>query len=86
MKTQRRATGHVTADNRGIALFATLIVVTLIAAMAAAAVSAAMSTTRAANADYLANRAFYAAEAGAEHALAQVELALADGFLCTSPS
>ena len=45
-------------------------VVVLIGAMVAAAVSAAMSTTRTVTADYLSTRAFYAAEAGAEHALA----------------
>jgi hypothetical protein len=56
-------------------------VVVLIGAMVAAAVSAAISTTRTVTADYLGTRAFYAAEAGVEHALAQVELALQDGFL-----
>lgn len=60
---------------------ATLLVVVLIAVVVAAAVNAAMSVTRSTNADYFGTRAFYAAEAGAEHALAQVELALQDGFL-----
>jgi hypothetical protein len=68
-------------DRRGIALSVTLMVVVLIGAIVAAALTAAMSTTRTVNADYFGSRAFYAAEAGAEHALAQVELALQDGFL-----
>jgi len=72
---------QLSADRRGIALVTTLLVVTLIAAIVAAAVTAAMSYTRTTTADYGSTRAFYAAEAGAEHALAQVELALQDGFL-----
>jgi type II secretory pathway pseudopilin PulG len=66
---------------RGFALVVTLLVVVLMAVLVTAAVNAAMSLTREATADYLGTRAFYAAEAGAEHALAQVELALQDGFL-----
>jgi hypothetical protein len=77
----RRRAGARIAGEGGIALVATLLVVVLIAAVVAAAVNAAMSVTRSANADYYSTRAFYAAEAGAEHALAQVELALQDGFL-----
>ncbi|HSG80751.1 MAG TPA: hypothetical protein VLC48_00765 [Gemmatimonadota bacterium] len=68
-------------DRSGLALFATLLVMVLIAAMAAAALAGGLSSVRTSNADYLGMRAFYAAEAGAEHALAQVELALQDGFL-----
>ncbi len=69
------------ASEKGLALIATLMVVVLIGVIVAAAVSTAMSVTRTTTADYHATRAFYAAEAGVEHALAQVELALQDGFL-----
>jgi hypothetical protein len=77
MRTSDRRSG----SESGIALLATLLVVVLIAAVVAAAVNAAMTVTRSTNAEYYGTRAFYAAEAGAEHALAQVELALRDGFL-----
>ena len=64
---------------RGLALLATLMVVVLIAVIIAAAVTASLSVTRSANADYRSARAFYAAEAGAEAILSQVEVALQDG-------
>jgi len=71
-------------ERSGIALIATLLVVVLIAAMVAAAVTGVMSVTRTVAADYQGTRAFYAAEAGAEHALSQIELALQDGVLTES--
>ena len=68
-------------DERGLALIATLLVVVLIAGIIAAGLRTAMSVTRSSNADYRGARAFYAAEAGAEAALAQIEAALLDGRL-----
>lgn len=77
----RTGAGFTLGSERGLALIATLLVVVLIAVIVTAAVSAALSVTRDANAQYRSTRTFYAAEAGAEYALAQVELALTDGFL-----
>lgn len=74
-------TRSLCSDRHGLALVATLLVVVLIAVVIAAAISTAMTTTRSVTADHESMRAFYAAEAGAEHALTQVELALQDGFL-----
>ncbi|MGD2153951.1 MAG: hypothetical protein PVG79_11845, partial [Gemmatimonadales bacterium] len=68
-------------DQRGLALVLTLLVVVLIAAIVAAAVTAAANYTRTTTADYRDTRTFYAAEAGAEAALSQVELALRDAML-----
>jgi hypothetical protein len=66
---------------QGFTLVATLMVVVLFAALATAAAIGAMSAVRTASADYYGTRAFYAAEAGAEKALADIEMALDDGVL-----
>ncbi|HSG81540.1 MAG TPA: hypothetical protein VLC48_04780, partial [Gemmatimonadota bacterium] len=63
----------------GLALVATLMVVVLIAAIVTAAITGGLSNFRAVDTDYRSTRAFYAAEAGAEAALSQIEAALHDG-------
>ncbi len=73
-----------TRNERGLALVATLMIMVMVSIVLVSAVSKAMTVSRTTLADYHASRAFYAAEAGAEHALAQVELALQDGFLAES--
>jgi hypothetical protein len=74
-KPSRRRSSHANGE-RGIALLTTLLVIVLAAVVIAAAVEAAMSVTRTASADYFSTRVFYAAEAGAEAALSQIETAL----------
>jgi hypothetical protein len=62
-------------------MVATLMVMTLVAIIISVAVSGSMTVTRTVSADYQATRAFYAAEAGAEAALAQIEDAVQDGII-----
>jgi hypothetical protein len=71
-----RRRGWRAGGEGGIALFTTLLVIVLAAVVIAAAVEASMSVTRTAAADYFGTRVFYAAEAGAEAALSQIETAL----------
>jgi hypothetical protein len=66
---------------RGLALVATLLVLAVMGIVVAAAVRAALTSVRASSLEYNEARAFYAAEAGGEGALSQLELALQDGFL-----
>ncbi len=68
-------------DERGLALITTLLVMVLAASIMAAAINTAISAIRSANAHYLNARTFYAAEAGVEAALSQLEVALRDGLL-----
>jgi hypothetical protein len=65
----------------GMALMAALMVIVLMAIIITAAVTAGLSTFRSVEGDYRGTRAFYAAEAGAEGALSQIENALRDGVL-----
>ena len=69
------------ADRRGLALVATLLILALIGVLVAAASRATLSAVRTSGLDYHEARVFYAAEAGAEAALAHLELALHDGYL-----
>jgi hypothetical protein len=71
-------------DRRGLALVATLLVLTVMAVLVAAAVKASMTTVRTSGMEYHEARVFYAAEAGAEAALSQLKLALQDGYLSDS--
>ncbi len=68
-------------NRSGLALVATLLVLTVMAVLVAAAVKASMTAVRTAGIEYNEARVFYAAEAGAEAALSQLKLALQDGFL-----
>jgi hypothetical protein len=69
------------AGRSGLALVTTIIVLAVIGLIVAAMATAAMSSIRAAAMEYHEGRAFFAAEAGGEAALAQLKLALQDGFL-----
>ncbi|MGD2217941.1 MAG: hypothetical protein PVJ64_14380 [Gemmatimonadales bacterium] len=69
------------AGRAGLALVTTIIVLAVIGMIVAAMATAAMSSARAAAMEYHEGRAFFAAEAGGEAALAQLKLALQDGFL-----
>ncbi len=73
--------GSRVEDRNGLALLATLLVMALVAVLTTVALSGAMSSVRASASDYQDMRAFYAAEAGGEGTLAQLKLALADGYL-----
>jgi hypothetical protein len=68
-------------NRRGFALEATLILMVLMAALAAAAVMGAAMVTRSSGVDYRATRVNYAAEAGADAVMAQLENAMVDGII-----
>ncbi len=78
MQPQDRRT-PVQADEGGFALAATLAVLVLMSALIFAVADGALISTRASTMEYQSSRAFYAAEAGAEVAMAQLETALEDG-------
>ena len=59
----------------------TLLVMVLLGAITAATMVTVLSSTRTANSDYRETRAFYAAEAAGEAALAQLKLAVQDGVI-----
>lgn len=67
------------SDERGFALAATLGVLILMSVLIFAVADGALISTRASTMEYQSSRAFYAAEAGAEVAMAQLETALEDG-------
>jgi hypothetical protein len=71
----------VRLNQRGFALEATLILMVLMAALAAAAVMGAAMVTRSSGVDYRATRVNYAAEAGADAVMAQLENAMVDGII-----
>ncbi|UCC71810.1 MAG: hypothetical protein JSV86_15755, partial [Gemmatimonadota bacterium] len=72
------------SDRGGLALVATLLVLTVMAVLVAAAVQSSMTSVRTSGMEYHEARVFYAAEAGAEVALSQLKLALQDGYLSDS--
>lgn len=72
---------RVVSDRRGFALEATLILLVLMAALAAAAVMGAAMVQRNAGVDYRGTRVNYAAEAGADNVMAQLENAMVDGLI-----
>jgi hypothetical protein len=71
----------VALDRRGFALEATLILLVLMASLAAAAVMGAAMVQRNAGVDYRSTRVNYAAEAGADNVMAQLENAMVDGLI-----
>jgi hypothetical protein len=72
---------RVVTDRRGFALEATLILLVLMASLAAAAVMGAAMVQRNAGIDYRGTRVNYAAEAGADNVMAQLETAMLDGLI-----
>lgn len=72
---------RVVNDRRGFALEATLILLVLMAALAAAAAMGAAMVQRNAGVDYRGTRVNYAAEAGADNVMAQLETAMLDGLI-----
>jgi hypothetical protein len=68
-------------NRRGFALEATLILMVLMAALAAAAVMSAAMVTRTAGVDYRGTRVNYVAEAGADNVMAQLEVNMSDGII-----
>ncbi len=73
--------GRRRSDDSGLALVATLLVLAVMGVIVAAGVRAVLTTTRTAGLEYHEARVFYAAEGGGEAALAQLKLALQDGYL-----
>ncbi len=78
---KRKICGPRLEDTSGLALIATLLVVALVAVLTTVALTGAMSSLRTAGSDYQDARVFYAAEAGGEATLAQLKIALSDGYL-----
>ena len=77
-----RSTGKTgLREEGGLALIATLMVVVMVGAIIAAGVHTAINVTRASISDHQGSRAFYAAEASAEAAMSQLEIALQDGVI-----
>ncbi|HSG82107.1 MAG TPA: hypothetical protein VLC48_07650 [Gemmatimonadota bacterium] len=70
-----------TRERSGLALITTIMVLTVVGTIVAAMTTVVMASLRTAGLEYHEGRAFYAAEAGAEAALAQIKLALHDGYL-----
>src|SRR5882672_3468320 len=68
-------------NRRGFALEASLILLVLLATLIGAAVAGIVMVQRAAGVDYRSSRTTYAAEAGADHVMAQLELAMSDGSI-----
>lgn len=68
-------------NNKGFALEAALFVLLLVAVLVAVSVSGVVTVTRTAGMDYRNARVTYAAEAGADAIMAQLEVALQDGVL-----
>lgn len=68
-------------NRRGFALVATLLAVVMVGALIAYAARAALNVIRTSGADYHGTRAEYAAEAGAEHVMAQLHIFLRDGHV-----
>ena len=68
-------------ERSGLALITTILVLSVIGSIVAAMVTLVMASVRTAGLEYHEGRAFYAAEAGGEAALAQIKLALQDGLL-----
>ncbi len=79
--TTERGIGSLAREERGLALIAALMTVTLIGGIIAAALITARNVTRTTNASYHDSRVMYAAEAGAEAALSAIEMAVADGVI-----
>ncbi len=80
-KASARGGVRICAGQEGLALVTTLLVMALLGGLIAATLLTGINATRTTSAEYQNSRAFYAAEAGVEAALAQVKLALQDGFL-----
>ncbi|HTO72465.1 MAG TPA: hypothetical protein VMJ30_01535 [Gemmatimonadales bacterium] len=68
-------------DRRGFALEASMIILVLLATLIGAAVAGIVMVQRAAGVDYRGSRTTYAAEAGADAVMAQLELAMSDGSI-----
>ena len=66
-------------NTKGFALEASLFVLLLVAVLVADSVTGVVGTTRTAGMDYRAARVTYAAEAGADPIMAQLDVALQDG-------
>jgi hypothetical protein len=75
------ATPTAIRDRRGFALEATLIVLVLVGLTIGLAATWVISITRGAATDYRGSRVSYAAEAGADAVMAQLELAMEDGVI-----
>lgn len=73
--------GRAIHDERGFALEATLMLLVLLAAVLSFAVLGTVMVQRAAGTDYRAARTNYAAEAGADHVMAQLQTNIQDGVI-----
>jgi hypothetical protein len=68
-------------DRRGFALEATMILLVLLATLIGAAVAGIVMVEKTEGIDYHGSKTTYAAEAGADHVMSQLELAMSDGSI-----
>ncbi|MEO8031139.1 MAG: hypothetical protein ABJC74_14835 [Gemmatimonadota bacterium] len=68
-------------NQRGFALEATMILLVLLATLIGAAVAGIVMVQKTAGIDYRGSRTTYASEAGADHVMSQLELAMSDGSI-----
>lgn len=73
-----------TRERRGFALEGTIIVLVLVGALIGFAATWVVTITRGAATDYRGSRASYAAEAGADAVMSQLEVAMEDGVISTA--
>src|SRR5690348_15918187 len=71
----------IVLDRRGFALVATMILLVLLATLIGAAVAGIVMVQKTAGIDYRGSRTTYAAEAGADHVMSQLELDMSDGSI-----
>ena len=81
VRRRRPAAAH---ERRGFALEATLIVLVLVGVMVGLAMTWALTVTRSTSTDYRGSRVAYAAEAGADAIMAQLEAAMQDGVVSSA--
>ncbi|TFG53545.1 MAG: hypothetical protein E4H37_02850, partial [Gemmatimonadales bacterium] len=80
-RTLRKRTGALGLDQGGFALEATIFVLVLMSALTMVAVVGVVTATRTANYDYRYTQVSFAAEAGADAIMAQLEDAIHDGAI-----
>lgn len=78
---ERRSWPELSANEDGFALATVMLVLGLLMGLTVTAHLASQAETRIGGNDYSATRSFYAAEAGAEHMLAELREQLSDGIL-----
>jgi hypothetical protein len=81
LRSPNRGERSAMGDRRGFALEATLVFMVLLAALVGASLAGVVIVRRTAGVDYRGSRVDYAAEAGADHVMSQLDVAMQDGVL-----